>query len=625
MGVEILITATGAKPGEDPWDAPLVDLRTVVPIDRVVPPKDHFEEIEVLLAEELAEEQGGTGTGDGPTGEGGEGSIQSGGIQPGGGGRPGIGGGGGGGRPTGGGGGGRPTGGAGGGRPTNGGGGGRPTPNNGGGFGAVQDDLTDPANATPPPVEHGPPRSRQRRRGVSVLLAMWSVVIAALTATSIQLVSFRQPHLGHEVLQRTQARWAARAGVESVIAALSWDATTPEPTDAFSVFRELRLASVGRTENASWDIRHHREGMDFGEPLDEHARLNINDEQNLGLLFPLFEEPMPGMNRDMSEDQYAALRDWIDEDDEPTMFGAESDYYDANYNYSPRNEPLRSITEMELVAGMWPDYVRGEDWDLDGRLDPNENDGDKSPPEDDADGWLDGAWAGWLTVTSVADGVTDSGLPRLRLQYCDLGIFKIALGLHQNKLKRSRTGHADQTTSISRTCKSNPFQVWRVARRQDNLKGRLRGKPEHAECGPVGSEEEQILAVISECTLFPAYEKRPGPININTVSESLLIALFRAQQLEESDAQQLIFMRNAMAEGVTDLARTVDESMGNSGPTGQLANQTRQWLLRSLDTRSNVFRISSIGTSEVSGLEQEIICLVDRSTIPVRIIEYREP
>ena len=61
------------------------------------------------------------------------------------------------------------------------------------------------------------------------------------------------------------------------------------------------------------------------------------------------------------------------------------------------------------------------------------------------------------------------------------------------------------------------------------------------------------------------------------------------------------------------------------GPTGQLANQTRQWLLRSLNTRSNVFRISSIGTSEVSGLEQEIICLVDRSTIPVRIIEYREP
>ena len=69
LGVEIVITATGAKPGEDPWDAPLVDLRTVVPIDRVPPPRDHFEEIELLLAEDLAEEQGGACAGDGETGE----------------------------------------------------------------------------------------------------------------------------------------------------------------------------------------------------------------------------------------------------------------------------------------------------------------------------------------------------------------------------------------------------------------------------------------------------------------------------------------------------------------------------------------------------------------------------
>lgn len=135
LGIEILITATGAKPGEDPWDAPLVDLRTVIPIDRLVPPKDHFEEIEVLLAEELAEEQASSEQGDGAGGDDGSGLVP-GGIRPGGGGRPGVGGGGG--RPTGGGrpgGGGRPTGG-GGGRPTNGGaGGGRPTPNNGGGFG----------------------------------------------------------------------------------------------------------------------------------------------------------------------------------------------------------------------------------------------------------------------------------------------------------------------------------------------------------------------------------------------------------------------------------------------------------------------------------------------------------
>ncbi|MDP7400482.1 MAG: type II secretion system protein GspK, partial [Phycisphaerales bacterium] len=298
------------------------------------------------------------------------------------------------------------------------------------------------------------------------------------------------------------------------------------------------------------------------------------------------------------------------------------DYYDANFSYSPRNEPLRSITEMELVAGMWPDYVRGEDWDLDGRLDPNENDGNKSPPEDDADGWLDGAWAGWLTVTSVADGVTDSGLPRLRLQYCDLGDLQDRIGITPEQAQAlqnwSRGSDDLHLTDLQIQSLSS------LAGGSTQSQGQEQNQ-NAANVNQLDLEEEQILAVISECTLFPSYEKRPGPININTVSESLLIALFRSRQLEETDAQQLIFMRNAMAEGVTDLAQTVDESMGNSGPTGQLANQTRQWLLRSLDTRSNVFRISSIGTSEVSGLEQEIICLVDRSTIPVRIIEYREP
>ena len=41
-------------------------------------------------------------------------------------------------------------------------------------------------------------------------------------------------------------------------------------------------------------------------------------------------------------------------------------------------------------------------------------------------------------------------------------------------------------------------------------------------------------------------------------------------------------------------------------------------------TTSNVFTISSRGRSQASGLEVEIIAVVDRSTVPVRILEYRE-
>jgi len=61
-----------------------------------------------------------------------------------------------------------------------------------------------------------------------------------------------------------------------------------------------------------------------------------------------------------------AIYDWIDEDDEARLLGVERDYYlSLNTPYEPRNGPLRSIAEMELIAGVMPDDIRGEDWDLD--------------------------------------------------------------------------------------------------------------------------------------------------------------------------------------------------------------------------------------------------------------------
>ena len=41
-----------------------------------------------------------------------------------------------------------------------------------------------------------------------------------------------------------------------------------------------------------------------------------------------------------------------------------------------RNGFYRSVAELELVAGIWGDFVRGEDRNLNGRMDPNENDGE---------------------------------------------------------------------------------------------------------------------------------------------------------------------------------------------------------------------------------------------------------
>jgi hypothetical protein len=47
-------------------------------------------------------------------------------------------------------------------------------------------------------------------------------------------------------------------------------------------------------------------------------------------------------------------------------------------------------------------------------------------------------------------------------------------------------------------------------------------------------------------------------------------------------------------------------------------------LARYFTTTSNVYTIAARGRSLVSGIEVEMIVRVDRSDIPIRIIEYRE-
>jgi uncharacterized membrane protein YgcG len=60
LAVRITVTASGAREDEDPYaeDVPRAVLRTVVPIDRVLQPRDHFEAEEELLRELEAAEAG---------------------------------------------------------------------------------------------------------------------------------------------------------------------------------------------------------------------------------------------------------------------------------------------------------------------------------------------------------------------------------------------------------------------------------------------------------------------------------------------------------------------------------------------------------------------------------------
>ncbi|HID21409.1 MAG TPA: hypothetical protein EYP14_03300, partial [Planctomycetaceae bacterium] len=69
---------------------------------------------------------------------------------------------------------------------------------------------------------------------------------------------------------------------------------------------------------------------------------------------------------------------------------------------------------------MTPELLYGEDANRNGLLDPNEDDGDVSPPDDNADGVLDRGWVAYLTAYSRESNRRADGSEKINLNGSDL-------------------------------------------------------------------------------------------------------------------------------------------------------------------------------------------------------------
>jgi hypothetical protein len=81
--------------------------------------------------------------------------------------------------------------------------------------------------------------------------------------------------------------------------------------------------------------------------------------------------------------------------------------------YNCKNAPYETIDELRLVNGLTMDLLYGEDANLNGILDPNENDGMKLPPFDNQDGIMDAGLFEYVTTWSREPLVGTNGSPRV--------------------------------------------------------------------------------------------------------------------------------------------------------------------------------------------------------------------
>jgi DNA uptake protein ComE-like DNA-binding protein len=134
--------------------------------------------------------------------------------------------------------------------------------------------------------------------------------------------------------------------------------------------------------------------------IDEASKLNINTA-TVGML-----RELPWMTDEFA----AAIVDWRDEDEEITSNGAESETYATKQPaYACKNAPFESIEELALVHGATSELLYGEDANLNGVLDPNEDDGNKSDPPDNSDGKLDPGILEYVTVFSTEPTTRSDG------------------------------------------------------------------------------------------------------------------------------------------------------------------------------------------------------------------------
>ncbi|MEM7681297.1 MAG: hypothetical protein AAF288_05005 [Planctomycetota bacterium] len=217
-----------------------------------------------------------------------------------------------------------------------------------------------------------------RRSGVILLtaLALTLVLAGLLLATAARVRASMRAEAVNAA--SVEARWIAEGAARAATASLRRSILAGEAPSLGDM-----PAEAGRMgDGLYWIVGRDLETDDaavFGL-VPEGAKLNLNRAVADDLA------RLTGMDSGLS----AAVADWRDANEELSEGGAESDYYlSLDPPYRAKNAPLESLEELLLIRGFDRQIVFGEDRNRNGVLDPNENDGDRSFPPDNADGQLD--------------------------------------------------------------------------------------------------------------------------------------------------------------------------------------------------------------------------------------------
>jgi hypothetical protein len=275
-----------------------------------------------------------------------------------------------------------------------------------------------------------PPRSRMpkmRRNGTVLLLVLVVVVILSLAGFSFTAFTYTEhkaARLQGDLLESEQAVQSAETYLLRLLELpLEQQKQLGGLEDAPDRFRDISLAdrsAESKQESPHFTVLSPRietgqlTGLRYGL-LDASSKLNLARIRQWELAVPDAGKQALLQLPNMTETLADAILDWIDADDQPRPFGAETEFYTSlETPYRPRNGLPRAIEELLLVRGMSRSILFGADENFNYQVDPFE----EQFMNQEATTLLSGAQlplSYFLTTHSAEGNLRIDGRPRLWL------------------------------------------------------------------------------------------------------------------------------------------------------------------------------------------------------------------
>lgn len=140
--------------------------------------------------------------------------------------------------------------------------------------------------------------------------------------------------------------------------------------------------------------------------VDEAAKININAAAvNYNVL-----TNVPNLTPEIAD----AIIDWRSTTSTNSSISANYSMMQTS-SYTSKHAPFNTVDELRLVSGMDLATLYGEDANLNGFVDPNEDDADNLPPFDNHDGHLDSGLLEYLTIYSREPNTDTNGNLRVNI------------------------------------------------------------------------------------------------------------------------------------------------------------------------------------------------------------------